>query len=188
MIDKEKKNKMYIELIKNAKKNNVISQIGEEAYNFYDIKKIDKSILDKCKGYPNVSLFLYGAVRSGKTFTAISIGKEFSGFKYKKPNDIFREYRSLQSANEEKDYINELVFCKNLIIDDFGTEKITEFSNSIIYEIIDKRCERNKNGLIITSNLSISDIAKTYDARIAGRIYEMCKIIKFEDRQLQGRK
>lgn len=170
------------------KRENVISQIGEEAYKFYDISKVDKSIIEKCKGYPNTSLYFTGSVRCGKTFTAISIAKLFSGFLYKKPNDIFREYRTCESAAAENMYINSIVKCKNLIIDDFGTEKMTEFSKSIIYEILDKRCERNKNGMIITSNLTISDISKIYDARIAGRIYETCRVVKFEDRPITGRK
>ena len=100
---------------------------------------------------------------------------------------IFRKMRQCQSALEEEDVLDTL--CRyNLLIDDFGVEKMTDFAFQTIYEIIDRRYEMGKGGLIITSNLDPDGLAHKFGCdRISSRIAEMCKVVKLEgkDRRIK---
>lgn len=51
--------------------------------------------------------------------------------------------------------------------DDFGTRDVTASAFDIVFELIDRRGRRP---MIVTSNLSLDDIAELYDARIADRL------------------
>ena len=65
--------------------------------------------------------------------------------------------------------------CPMLVIDDLGSEKLTEFSEQILFEIIDLRIINAVNGLIITSNLPLEDMVKRLGSeRITSRIAMLC--------------
>jgi len=68
--------------------------------------------------------------------------------------------------------------CSLLIIDDFGTNRTTGWTDEILYSIVNFRYE-NKLPLIITTNLSIDKFKESNDERLMSRIFEMCKGIKF---------
>ena len=64
----------------------------------------------------------------------------------------------------------------------------TEYSMSIFYEILDGRLMQKQNGLIITSNLSLNELAvKMGDDRITSRIAGMCRVISLggDDRRMK---
>lgn len=63
-----------------------------------------------------------------------------------------------------------------MIIDDLGTEQLTEWSSSILYEIIDTRYRSDKP-LIITTNLQRQEFQNRYHQRINDRIFEMCVLV-----------
>lgn len=153
----------------------MLNLINEAEY-----KNIPKNVLLQCKGYPKYGLYIYGGIGVGKTYTSIAIGKHFGNFLYKKVSDIVRDVRACKTALDEYEYINKIVNQRHLIIDDIGVEKLTEFSYSIVYEVLDKRTLYNPEALIINSNLTISELAKVYDDRIASRIAGICKLVKIE--------
>lgn len=64
----------------------------------------------------------------------------------------------------------------HLFIDDIGVELELDSSRVIMYGIIDERY-KNKLSTTFASNLSLPELSKKYDARIAGRIQESCEII-----------
>lgn len=59
-------------------------------------------------------------------------------------------------------------------LDDFGTERPTEFALEKLYEIIEAR---NRKWTILTSNLSVQQIAKTVDTRISSRLIRNNSIV-----------
>lgn len=59
-----------------------------------------------------------------------------------------------------------------LVIDDVGSEKVSDWSRQMFYTLIDRRY-RDMKQTIITSNLSLGELAKQIDARISSRILEM---------------
>ncbi len=156
------------------------------------IEMLDTKIRAQIKGFPKnpKNLYFYGKTGTGKTFTAFAIGNHFKHItnnkvNFYKVNDIIREVRGCGDVIDEVKTINKFVNMPYLIIDDFGVEKLTEFAYNIIYEILDKRIIYNPEKLIITSNLSISDILKDYGDRFASRIMGLCKIIKFDGKDLR---
>jgi len=65
-----------------------------------------------------------------------------------------------------------------LVLDDFGVEKTSDWSYSVLYLLLNRRYE-NMKPTVITSNLSLSQIAtKLEDERITSRINSMCKVLE----------
>jgi len=175
------------ETAEKAKRESIIKQVGENAFNNYLIEKIPKEMMPNYKGFPNCSLYLYGAVRSGKTFTAIAIGRKYSGFTFRRISNLLREIRACETAKREQELIDNIVNARILVLDDLGAEKLSEFALSILNEIIDERNMKNPNGLIITSNYSIQELGKFYDARLASRILEMCRVVELPARKIKAK-
>lgn len=67
----------------------------------------------------------------------------------------------------EAEYIRRISEAEWLVLDDLGTEKVTEWSNGILYSILNKRTKT-----IITTNLSPQDIMGTYGKRVYSRVFK----------------
>ena len=138
----------------------------------------NKSAIDACKEYPKKSLFIWGAAGTGKTHLATALVRKHNG-SVVKPQTIFRSCRGLKDGEEEQKAINKYVKMPFLVIDDLGIGRDTEFSFSVLYEIIEGRDMSCIAGLIITSNLSMADLsARLGDDRITSRIIGMSKVIE----------
>jgi DNA replication protein DnaC len=80
-----------------------------------------------------------------------------------------------QGDNEtdtESGIIDKYSKCELLILDDLGAEKTTEWTESTLYLIIDRR-NRDRKWTIVTSNLSLPEIEQHLGARIASRLSDM---------------
>jgi DNA replication protein DnaC len=87
-------------------------------------------------------------------------------------NKIKREW-----AEAENDILNSVKLCDLLIIDDFGSERNTEFAIEKAFLLIDTRY-RSEKPMIITSNLNLFQLEEKFTAKIRSRIEEMCYLIK----------
>lgn len=67
--------------------------------------------------------------------------------------------------------------CGLLFIDDFGTEKSTEFTEEKFFTLLDHRWSRRKHTWFST-NLEIAEIKARYPARIFDRILASCSIVE----------
>ena len=128
------------------------------------------------------NLYLFGPVGCGKSHLQAmavrpNIEKNPSRGAIKKVYNICRAIRACQDARAESEIIETYSKLPVLGIDDLGVEKHTEFVIGIIYEIIDARYMNRPGGLIVTSNLSLSELAqKLGDDRITSRLAQMCKV------------
>lgn len=136
------------------------------------------------------NLYLYGSCGSGKTHLAGATWRirvnDGLPCEFIKHPELSRLFRKIEVA-EEKCLLKKFAEFDVLVIDDIGVGRSTEFSNQILYEILDNRINNLKNGLILTSNLSLDDFArKVGDDRLPSRIAGMCKVIKIagEDHRL----
>lgn len=139
------------------------------------------------------SIVLRGNTGCGKTHLAIAIGKEIkteyrSGNNYWEiynPGSVFTTAPELllkirssfrEGAQEtEEQIISEYSKVQLLILDDIGSEKISEFAIATFYIILDRRI-RNLKRTIITTNLSQKEIEEVFGARIASRLASMTNI------------
>jgi len=72
----------------------------------------------------------------------------------------------------ERDYLNTIASKPFLVIDDLGAEKITDYVCQTFYYLINKRYGEELP-TIITSNLSLDQVAECYGDRLASRIAGM---------------
>ena len=137
----------------------------------------------------NTNLLFYGNSGTGKTFLSWCIAKELldKGFLvvYKTSDDLLRALKDIK-FNNDTDLENLLINCDLLIIDDLGSEQITDFSSTELFTLINKKILKNKK-MLISKNLSLPLISKRYSERISSRIIGEFKLFKFfaEDIRIQ---
>ena len=137
----------------------------------------------------NTNLLFYGNSGTGKTFLSWCIAKELldKGFLvvYKTSDDLLRALKDIK-FNNDTDLENLLINCYLLIIDDLGSEQITDFSSTELFTLINKKILKNKK-MLISTNLSLPLISKRYSERISSRIIGEFKLFKFfaEDIRIQ---
>jgi DNA replication protein DnaC len=155
------------------------------------IKRIKEYLQNKEWKYGK-GLYLTGTVGCGKTHLAAAIVHELA-----KQNvytlfifvpDFLDEIRSAygeKEQDEEREDPFELARESTiLILDDLGTEKVTEWANEKLLQLINHRAGNNL-ATIITSNYTIDQIKDRLGERIASRIRGMCEelMINGEDRR-----
>lgn len=152
-----------------------------------NMQDIYKKCIDFVENFDkhSTNLFFIGNPGLGKTFLCNSIAKDLldkgKSVLYKTLPDLtdaMRKYK-FDFDNEESNmpYLNEIYNCDLLIMDDLGTELSTQFSNQVIYNILNKRIVKGKK-MVISTNLSVLDFQNTYSERIVSRIignFEACK-------------
>lgn len=153
---------------------------GLRAYNSFTFHKYtNKTAIKSCSEYPTKNLFLWGPAGTGKTHLATALARKYPEAVIVKPQHIYRECRGIKPGKEEQKALDRFINIPYLVIDDLGVDKITDFSFSTLYEIIDGRYMGCKTGLIITSNLSLGKLADWLGGdHIPSRISGMCKIIE----------
>ena len=129
------------------------------------------------------NLLIYGETTGlGKTFLANCIAKELldSGHSvlYLSSNELFRDilvnYTTSNGVYDQNvlEEIYEYIFSSDLlIIDDLGSEVISAFVISHLFEIINRRMLLN-HSTIITTNVDLDTIQERYGDRVSSRIAE----------------
>ena len=130
-------------------------------------------------------LFWSESTGTGKTLAASIIAntliyEHIATAKFLKlSSDYFGRLKNTYNAKadeRERDIIKDLIDYDILIIDDFGTQRSTDWENEKLYELIDGRNDRKKI-TIITSNNNFENIEKeAVTDRIYSRLIEMCII------------
>lgn len=153
------------------------------------------------------SVLLCGKTGCGKTHLAVSMLRQKTQHSTielepknnnKHPKAIFITVPELlleirQSYNnpniQESDIVDKYSDVQLLVLDDLGAEKTTEWSESTLYIIIDRR-NRNERWTIVTSNLTLPEIETHLGARIASRLSDMkvvnIKLPDYRKRRSEG--
>lgn len=143
---------------------------GLLSYEDYTKEKFNnKAILNALRDFPEENYFLYGPAGTGKTHAAVAVLREVPNGQVLRMSRISRWLRRCENPDEEIDVIKRISEL-TLLIDDLGSEKMTEFLQSNFFEIIDRRIQYRINGLIITSNLSLDQLAPIIGDRTVSRI------------------
>lgn len=141
------------------------------AYNFDEM-------LEKAQG-----LLFFGPVGTGKTFAAACIANYLLDKKLTVVMTSFiKLIDTMQSFHtDEGDFIRKLNRAKLLILDDFGTERGTDFALEKVFHIVDSRY-RSELPTIFTTNRSLNEMKQEMNPRLVpiyDRIFEMCYPMQF---------
>ena len=131
--------------------------------------------------YISTNLLFYGNPGSGKTYLSYCISKDIldKGFLvvYKTSEELIQNLRDIR-FNNNSNLESLLIECDLLIIDDLGAEHLNEFSITELFNLLNRKILNNKK-MIISTNLSLSDIVKNYTERISSRLLGNFKLFKF---------
>lgn len=131
-----------------------------------------KKYIEKFPNYEN--LLLVGATGLGKTHLSIAIAnaviEKGYGVFYSSAEHLISKLQKEKfgKSDGETNYNDAALECDLLILDDLGTEFNTQFSKSIIYDIVNSRI-LTKKPTIINTNLFMPEIKEMYSPRIASR-------------------
>lgn len=131
------------------------------------------------------NLYLWGPTTgTGKTHLACAVAAAYweadKNVEFFKPGAFLRSLR-VKEAKEQEERLNAYAAADVFVLDDIGLGSTTDFSLHMFYDLVDTRYMAKRNGLIVTSNLSLDDLAtKMGDDRLASRLAGMCRVIKIE--------
>ncbi|PWM21313.1 MAG: ATP-binding protein [Oscillospiraceae bacterium] len=139
------------------------------------------------------SLLLMGKPGLGKTHLSLSIAYTVIEGGY---DVLYLPFHTLlarletarfsKGSAEYQDYLDPVLSCELLVLDDLGSEFTTAFSTSVLYDLINTRQLR---GLptIINTNLTEGEISGRYGERLHSRLLGGFRVIPFmgEDVRLQ---
>lgn len=128
----------------------------------------------------NYGIIFTGNVGTGKTFLACSIAnalinKGISSRVTSLPTIL----SEIQGTWDKSGYVARLMQYDLLVIDDFGTERTSDYGMEQVINIVEKRLN-SERPLIVTTNISIGEMDSVTDLakqRINSRLREMCPII-----------
>lgn len=174
---------MHYSCYEKPESKNLIKAAGE-FINWY-LGNLDKNI-EEGKG-----IYLWSETKgSGKTMLAAALANELIN-KYKRfvkfatSLDILDEIRATydeHNENSESKLLNDLVTTDFLVIDDFGTERVTDWVGEKFYQIINKRYI-NRKVTFYTSNYDLKTLK--YDDRITSRMRERTYLVHFPEESVR---
>ena len=148
-------------------------------------------IYDDLKGYAenftksSPNLLFVGGTGLGKTHLSTAIAKTVieKGYYviYETATNIFSDFendRFRDRYSGEEPVSSKYMECDLLIIDDLGTEVITNFTVSCLYNLINTRLNK-KLPIILSTNLISKEIVKLYNDRITSRLFGDFEIKRF---------
>ncbi len=174
---------------------------GTFSYDYYSDKPEDRdsvtgltscqcahAAVEKCQTFVRnfdaafENLLIYGTTGIGKTFLTNCITKELLDTEHSVLYfTSFELFKALEQAafhgTEDGESYYDLFQCDLLIIDDLGTELTNSFTNSQLFVCLNERILRKKS-TIISTNLSLSQLADLYSERIFSRLTSHYTMIK----------
>ena len=157
-------------------------------------RKHMSAVFDACRkyaesfgdGYKN--LFLTGPTGVGKTFLSACIARTVAARRiysvvYRTAGEVFADYETARfnHGDERENAIAELNRYRNcdlLILDDLGTELTTAMTVASLYDLINGRLLNGKK-TVISSNLSLENIAQRYSPQISSRLSGDYQVLPF---------
>ena len=151
-------------------------------------------VLDFCRHYAadfsneSESLLLCGPTGTGKTQVSLAIARMAAekgfGVVYGPAGRLFHQLEREHFGRADGDTLEKLSACDLLVIDDLGTEFTGPFYTASLYELLNTR---QLAGLptIISTNLSLGQIAERYGEAVASRVIGAFQPIVFVGRDIR---
>lgn len=162
----------------------------EEASSYSNALNISKKFTGNFNSdYQN--LVFYGNVGTGKTFLSCCIAKELmeKGFSvtYCSADKLFKNLVDLRFNDDKEAYFSfmeDINQCDLLIIDDLGTEAISERVKADLFTCLNNR-DLLKKATLISTNLTLDELNRRYSERIFSRVSSHFTFCKFEGRDIR---
>ena len=154
--------------------------------NILEIKKISQNFCENILNKNEKNLLFVGDTGLGKTFLSNCIaGKAikngYTAIYQTAPilMDMITEYKtSFDKDAVTKEKYSQIFDVDLLVIDDLGTETMTDFKFTELLNIINTRIIKGKK-MVISTNLSLQKLYQVYDARLTSRLIGNFNICKF---------
>lgn len=138
---------------------------------------------------PPGSLLILGATGTGKTYQAYGCIRALAArgvtvaWHADTAPGLLAGLRPREGADSEGEY-RKIAAVPLLLLDDIGTAKASEWTEEILYRLINDRYEAMLPGLF-TSNIPAAELRATLGDRIASRLAEMCQrvVLRGPDRR-----
>lgn len=162
----------------------------------------DRSVMQKvfafCKKYAeelndgSQSVLFFGGTGLGKTHLSLAIAgaaiEKGMGVVYSPAQNLLHKLEKEHfSYSADTPLLDDVFSCDLLILDDLGAEFITSFSQALIYNIINTRLLSGKP-TVISTNLSLEELADRYTPRVASRIMGCYAIKRFSGGDVRQQK
>ncbi|MBQ7815979.1 MAG: ATP-binding protein [Oscillospiraceae bacterium] len=154
-------------------------------------------IFDYCKEYAydfhkeRQSILMLGRSGLGKTHLSCAIADVCikNGFvvMYASSQSLFEQIE--KDRHDVQGMLDDIIGCDLFILDDLGTEYLTPYGQSVLYNIINTRF-LNNTPCIFTSNLvEEDDLYRKYGEKITSRLLGNCDVMEFfgEDIRLKDK-
>lgn len=171
-------------------------KLGDERFETFDLSLYDDTpdpatglsprqqmerVFGFCRDYAehfgknSVNLLFHGGTGLGKTFLSACVARVVSqkGFSvvYETTVSALAAYEAqkFHPSDEAEAKVRQMQSCELLILDDLGTEMVTEFTKSALYTLINLRLLSGKK-TIVSTNLTEEGLAQVYTPQLCSRL------------------
>jgi len=196
-VEKENFNTFNMEIFDNQSKYSISSEMNIEMTPREQMELIlreSRSFMDNFDSGDTKSILFYGGTGLGKSFMCSAIAKEMMDrgrtVRYYTSNELINmlQMYTFDRSSFLKEYIledyRELDDVDLLIIDDLGAELTNNFVKTALFNIINTRIIKEKK-MIISTNLSPTELRDRYDERIFSRLIMYVDTYKFVGEDLR---
>ena len=159
--------------------------------NILMIRGLAEEFVEKFDSKDTKSLMFTGGTGLGKTFLSNCVAKAVMDKGYTvlyqtagRLMDLVMDYRRGDSERFDASQYDELFEVDLLIIDDLGSENMTEARRSELFDILNTRMLKGKK-ILISTNKDLKELVSFYDQRIVSRILGNFQVCRFFGRDLR---
>ncbi len=165
-------------------------------------RDIMRAVFANCKkftidfsGENSGNVLLCGPSGLGKTHMAASIANEVmsKGYLviYKSSYKLFQFLEDYKFGRVDRNIysvVYDAIYDADLlVIDDFGTEFITSYTQSVLFDLLSTRIASDKS-TVISTNLTLDNILEIYQERIMSRLKNEFNVLRFAGEDIRALK
>lgn len=136
------------------------------------------------------NLLFSGGTGLGKTFLSACIARQVADMGYSVAYETASRLMSKLEKNrfnpdeESRQAVKKIEQCDLLIVDDLGTEMPGNFVTAALYTLVNDRLLEGKP-MIISTNLTIGELAQRYSPQIASRLQGSFQLLSFVGKDIR---
>lgn len=154
-------------------------------------RQLMTQVYERCRRYVREfpekggNLLFSGSTGLGKTFLSACIARGVAeqGFSvvYDTAGKLFSDFETAKfhaEGEDREDITRKYLNCDLLIIDDLGTEMLTQFTQTALYQVVNSRMMEGR-ATIVSTNLSSTELSSRYLPQIVSRLLGTYELLLF---------